>query len=35
MASKIISDTVKADLIKDYDAENKSKKFAKYVPFWF
>ena len=35
MASKIISDTIKAGLIKDYDAENKSKKYAKYVPFWF
>jgi len=34
MASKIISDTVKAGLIKDYNAENKSKKFARYVPFW-
>ena len=35
MASKIISDTVKAELVKGYDMENKSKKFAKYVPYWF
>ena len=35
MASKIISDTAKTGLIKDYDTENKSKKFAKYVPYWF
>ncbi len=27
--------TIKANLIKDYDSENKSKKYAKYVPFWF
>jgi predicted HTH transcriptional regulator len=35
VASKIISDTIKAGLIKDYDSESKSKKYAKYVPFWF
>jgi predicted HTH transcriptional regulator len=35
MASKIISDTIKAEMIKDYDTENKSKKYAKYVPYWF
>jgi predicted HTH transcriptional regulator len=35
MASKIISDTLKANLIKDYDFDSKSKKYAKYVPFWF
>jgi predicted HTH transcriptional regulator len=35
MASKIISDTLKAELIKDYDSENKSRKYAKYVPYWF
>jgi predicted HTH transcriptional regulator len=35
MASKIISDTLKAGLIKDYDSENNSKKYAKYVPSWF
>jgi predicted HTH transcriptional regulator len=35
MASKIISDTIKSGLIKDYDSENNSKKYAKYVPCWF
>jgi ATP-dependent DNA helicase RecG len=35
VASRIISDTIKAGLIKDYDAESKSKKYAKYVPYWF
>jgi predicted HTH transcriptional regulator len=34
MASRIISDTIKAGLIRDYDPENKSRKYAKYVPFW-
>ncbi len=34
MASRIISDTISAELIKDYDPESKSKKYAKYVPFW-
>ena len=34
MASRIIADAIEAELIKDYDAENKSKKFAKYIPFW-
>lgn len=33
-ASKIISDTIEAGLIKDYDQESTSKKFAKYIPFW-
>ncbi|HLP05407.1 MAG TPA: hypothetical protein VK152_08270 [Paludibacter sp.] len=35
MASRIIADTIDAGLIKDYDTESKSKKFAKYVPYWF
>lgn len=35
MASRIIADTIKAGLIKDYDAESKSKKYARYVPYWF
>jgi hypothetical protein len=34
MASKVIADTIKAELIKDHSAESKSKKFAKYVPYW-
>jgi len=35
IASRIISDTINAKLVKDYDADNKSKKYAKYVPYWF
>lgn len=34
MASRIISETIKAGLVKDYDPESNSKKHAKYVPFW-
>lgn len=34
MASKIISDTIEADLIKVYNLEQKSKRHAKYIPFW-
>ena len=34
LASRIISDTKDAGLIKDEDAENKSYKYARYVPFW-
>ena len=34
MVSRIISDSLDARLIKDYDPENKSRKYAKYVPFW-
>jgi predicted HTH transcriptional regulator len=34
MISRIISDTADTGLIKDYDPDNKSRKFAKYVPFW-
>ena len=33
-ASRIIADTIGAGLIKDYDPESKSKKFARYVPNW-
>lgn len=33
-ASRIISDTIESDLIKDYDKESTSRKFAKYVPYW-
>jgi predicted HTH transcriptional regulator len=35
LVSRIIGDTIKAGLIKDYDIDNKSRKFAKYVPYWF
>ena len=34
MASRIISDTIEATLVKDYDPTNKSRKYAKYVPYW-
>ncbi|MFJ7859859.1 ATP-binding protein [Peribacillus sp. NPDC097206] len=32
--SRIIADTIESELVKDYDPESKSKKYAKYVPFW-
>ncbi len=34
IASRIIADAIASELIKDYDVDNKSKKFAKYVPYW-
>ncbi len=34
IASRIIAETIQAGLVKEYDSENKSKKYAKYVPFW-
>lgn len=34
IASRIISDTKEANLIKDEDPNNKSFKYAKYIPFW-
>lgn len=34
IASRIISDTVDAGLIKRHDPESASRKHAKYVPFW-
>ena len=35
MVSRIISDAINEKLVKDYDSENKSRKYAKYVPYWF
>jgi predicted HTH transcriptional regulator len=35
VASRIISETAKAGLVKSADPTNKSKKHAKYAPFWF
>jgi ATP-dependent DNA helicase RecG len=35
IASRIIADTIAAGLIKPENPNNKSKKHAKYVPFWF
>lgn len=34
IASRIISDTIKQGFIKEYDPDNKSRKYAKYLPFW-
>lgn len=34
MASRIIADTITENLIKPYNPENKSRKHAKYVPYW-
>lgn len=33
-ASRIIADTIEAQLIKPFDPTNKSNKHAKYVPYW-
>lgn len=33
-ASKIILDTINEGLVKPYDPDNKSRKHAKYIPFW-
>tara|TARA_R110000868_G_scaffold130408_1_gene340046 strand:+ start:196 stop:1641 length:1446 start_codon:yes stop_codon:yes gene_type:complete len=35
IASRIISETIKAGRIKDSDPDSNSKKHAKYVPFWY
>ncbi len=34
MASRIIADTINEGLIKVYDPENRSRKHARYIPFW-
>ena len=34
MASRIISDTLQEGFIRPYDPKSRSKKHAKYVPFW-
>jgi ATP-dependent DNA helicase RecG len=34
MASRIIAESIKSGLVKDYDSGSNSKKHAKYVPFW-
>jgi ATP-dependent DNA helicase RecG len=34
IASRIIADTKEAQLVKDYDPDNKSRTYAKYVPYW-
>jgi ATP-dependent DNA helicase RecG len=34
IVSKIIADTIKEGLIKPYDPENRSPRYARYVPWW-
>lgn len=34
IASRIIADTKEKGLIKDYDPDNKSRTYAKYLPYW-
>jgi len=34
VASRIIRDALDEKLIKEENTENKSKKYAKYLPFW-
>jgi predicted HTH transcriptional regulator len=34
IASRIIKDTIDANMIKEEDPENKSRKYARYIPFW-
>jgi ATP-dependent DNA helicase RecG len=34
IASRIISDTKEKGLAKDYDPDNKSRTYAKYLPYW-
>lgn len=34
MASRIIADTIEAGLIKPFDPTNKSRKHARYIPYW-
>src|SRR5438046_90 len=34
MASRIIADTIGAGLVKPQDPQSKSRKLARYVPFW-
>ena len=34
MASRIIADTLESGLIRPYDAGSKSRRDARYIPFW-
>ncbi|RPH28879.1 MAG: transcriptional regulator [Bacteroidales bacterium] len=34
IASRIIADTKDVKLVKDYDPDNRSRTYAKYVPYW-
>jgi predicted HTH transcriptional regulator len=33
-ASRIIREAIEANLVKPHDPDSKSKKHAKYLPFW-
>ena len=35
IVSRIISDSIEDGLIKSHDTDSKSRKYAKYVPFWY
>ncbi|MEN8122147.1 MAG: ATP-binding protein [Bacteroidota bacterium] len=34
MVSKIIKDALTNGMIKEFDTENKAKRYTKYIPFW-
>jgi predicted HTH transcriptional regulator len=34
IASRIIKETLEEGLIKEDDPENKSRKYASYIPYW-
>lgn len=34
MASKVIADTLRENLIKPFDPDSQSRKHARYLPFW-
>ncbi|MPR34617.1 transcriptional regulator [Cytophagaceae bacterium SJW1-29] len=34
IASRIIRDTIEAELVKEDDPDNKSRKYASYIPYW-
>ncbi|GHT41840.1 hypothetical protein AGMMS49965_12280 [Bacteroidia bacterium] len=34
MVSKLMKETCNSGLIKEYQPENKSKKFTSYIPYW-
>ena len=34
MISKIIKETIENGMIKEFDTENKAKRYTKYIPFW-
>jgi len=34
MVSKIIKDAIENGMIKEFDPENKARRYTKYIPFW-